>query len=255
VIYNFFSAPGLAVNLKTENATFPLVRRLDGRPPLIVHGTFVTEVHVVAVVGGAKRKFANCSYWASRLDENNWGWDLVTGSCGGHRFKLGKGGQKTCEGFVAKVDMARVAFSVGNVTIAVRGSPTHAMSGPEHRLDVGFTVRGDYVARNLPHGIFGRSFSSPEPRHGKVDRYPLHGEFTTSAMAEGALEGTASLYEVVGPYDTDFYFSRFSAAQLPAPLPGGPTMPDASASAVEYDALPLEPTPFSEEAGGGGWPT
>ena len=42
-----------------------------------------------------------------------------------------------------------------------------------------------------------------------------------SAMAEGALEGTASLYEVVGPYDTDFYFSRFSAAQLPALVAAG----------------------------------
>ena len=102
--------------------------------------------------------------------------------------------------------------------------------------------------------MVGQSFSSLEPRYGKIDLYPETGSFTTSAMAEGALEGTASCTRSSGrtAYETDFYFSRFSAAQLPAPLPSGPTMPDASASAVEYDALPLEPMPFSEEAGGGG---
>ena len=153
-IYTFFSAPGLAVNLKTENATFPLDRKLDGSAPLIVHGSFVTEMHLVALVGGSKRKWANVSFWASSLGENNWGWDVVTGTCGGHRFKLGKGGQKGCEQLMIKVDMSRASFTAGNLTVEVAGAPTQARKGPEHRLDVSFTLRGDYVQRNLPHGDY-----------------------------------------------------------------------------------------------------
>ena len=259
-LYSFFSAPGLAVNLKTENATFPLDRKLDGSPPLIVHGSFVTEAHVVARVGGDKRKLANFSFWASRLGENNWAWDVVTGSCGGHKFKLGKGGRKACEEAVASVAMAHATFTIGDVSVVVKGSPTHAIAGPSHRLDVGFTLHGDYAARSLPHGIFGQSFSSSKSRNGKLDIYPEEGEFTTEAMAEvrspasrlssapapplashppsrhqGAIDGDAALYEVPGPYETDFIFSRFNAAPAPKPEPAlvaeiGRT---ASASSVE----------------------
>ena len=74
-LYNFFSAPGLSVNLKTEDATFP-VRRPDGTT-LTVDGSFLTEMHLVASVGGDKRKWANLSYWATELTENNWGWRIV----------------------------------------------------------------------------------------------------------------------------------------------------------------------------------
>ena len=75
-LYNFFSAPSLAVNLKTEHATFPLN---EGR--LIVNGSFITEFHLVArvgtcragsryCIGGTKRKWANFSLWASELNED-----------------------------------------------------------------------------------------------------------------------------------------------------------------------------------------
>ena len=63
---------------------------------------------------------------------------------------------------------------------------TRALSGPEHRLDVGFSLRGDYAARNLPHGIFGQSFSSTGPLYGKVDNYPHSGHFVTSAQVRGS---------------------------------------------------------------------
>ena len=45
--YAFLSAPGAQVNVKTEDATFKLH---DAR--LVVDGSFITEVHVIAVVGG-----------------------------------------------------------------------------------------------------------------------------------------------------------------------------------------------------------
>ena len=79
-IYSFFSAPGVAVNLKTEDATFMLRRLGGGR--LTVHGSFITEMHLVARVGLGRAKWCNASYWASELSENIWGWSIVTGAIG-----------------------------------------------------------------------------------------------------------------------------------------------------------------------------
>ena len=121
--------------------------------------------------------------------------------------------------------MASATFALGNVTVEARGGRTYATSGPEYRIDVGFTLRGDYAARNLPHGIFGQSFSSPMPRYGRKDVYPWEGHFTTSAMAEGAIEGEAAMYEVRSPFDTRFKFSRFDAMALKVPPPSRAAAP------------------------------
>lgn len=51
--YCFFSGPKLQVNIKTEDATFVIS---DSRGSLTVDGSYITEVHVYAVVGGLKNK-------------------------------------------------------------------------------------------------------------------------------------------------------------------------------------------------------
>lgn len=58
-----------------------------------------------------------------------------------------------------------------------------------------------------------------------MDRYPHAGRFATSAMAEGAIEGTAAMYEMDSPYATHFKFSRFDAMSLQArpPTPSRPS--------------------------------
>ena len=207
--YSFFSAPGLAVNLKPEDATFEL-RRNDGAT-LTVEGSFITEAHVVARVGPPDRPaWANFSFWASELTENNWGYKVINGTCDGRRVRIGKGKSKRCEELTVSVHMSTASFEAGNWTVTVKASPVYNLiAGPEHRLDIGFRVKGDYAARFLPHGIFGQSFSSTEPRHGKVDAYPHSGHFRTTAMAEGAIEGEAAQYEVGSPYATRFVYSRF----------------------------------------------
>jgi len=213
----------LALNLKTEDAVFPLRKGGERNPTatLIVNGSFITEVHVVARVSGAYNKTATASFWAAELNENNWGDSVVNGTCGGRRFILGKGRHRTCGEFSVTISMSSAIFTVGNWTASVRGLPTEATSGPAHRLDVAFTLKGDYVARHLPHGILGQSFTTDEPRWGKTDSYPIEGSFTTKAMAEGAIEGTAAMYEVTSPFGTDFAFSRFHARQLPGGLGAG----------------------------------
>ena len=208
IIYAFLSAPNLAVNVKTEDSSF----LLNGGK-LKVNGSFLTEVHVVARVGGAKRKWAMASFWASELNGQNWGWKIVNGTCGGQRFILGRKSARQCEELSIRTQSSHAVFALRNWTVTVRGNHVYQrLSGPAHRLDVSFRAEGDAAARCLPHGIVGQSFSSPKERVGRLDEYPEEGQITTRAMAEGAIDGEADMYELPSVYATAFTFSRFEGA-------------------------------------------
>jgi len=63
-----------------------------------------------------------------------------------------------------------------------------------------------------PHGIIGQSYDADNMRvDGRKDDYTKGGEITTSAMAEGAIEGVASEYKMAHRFATDFKYSRFDA--------------------------------------------
>ena len=142
---------------------------------------------------------------------------MVNGTCVGRPFRFGFHGHKACFDFKMSMDHSSATFELGNWTVKVHGSRSCKgclVAGPEHRLDIGFTARGDAPARDKPHGIVGQSYATPGlERHGKKDLYPFSGSYTTSAQAEGAIDGTASDYQVASPYATDFAFSRFNAAR------------------------------------------
>ena len=65
-LYNFLSAPGLSVNVKTEEAVF-----IAHHDVLTVNGTFLTEAHITAQL--SRQKLATASFWASELDPSNFG--------------------------------------------------------------------------------------------------------------------------------------------------------------------------------------
>lgn len=103
----------------------------------------------------------------------------------------------------------------------------------------------------------GQSFASPAPRYGdaaetsahwpegganapsipclsgKVDDYTEQGHFRTSAMAEGAIEGEASMYELLSPHDTSFAFSRFDTPTAPSPPEAPPGAGGAEAASLD----------------------
>ena len=184
---------------------------------LTVNGSFLTEAHVTAQL--SSQKFATASFWASELDPNNFGWSVVNGTCVGRPFRFGFHGHKKCFGLEMTMDHSSATFKLGNWTVTVHGMRSvpraeDYIAGPNHRLDIGFTARGDAPARDMPHGIIGQSYATPGlERHGKKDIYPFSGSYTTSAQAEGAIEGTVSDYEAASTHATDFAFSRFSAAK------------------------------------------
>ena len=233
--YTFFSVPGLSVNVKTEDATFKMPAQ-----HLVVDGSFITEVHVVARVGGAKRKHATASFWASELNEFNTGWRVINGTCGAKgKFVLGMGDTRSCEDLKVRLGFSTGTFTFGQWLVKVQGNFVYGhMKGPAHRLDLSFRGRGDVAERQLPHGIIGQSFSSTQPRFGKVDDYPPSGHFVTDAMAEGAIEGMAAMYEVASRHSTRFAFSRFDAVE--SSPPDGTLLSAEGGVAAEASASDLE---------------
>jgi len=114
-------------------------------------------------------------------------------------------------------ELAKVTIETPEWEVTIFGRPVYGhIHGPQHRIDIELAQKksdAEFVAK--PHGLVGQSFDGDdEPRHGRVDVYPplnASAEFTTSAMAEGAIDGIASDYEMKSPYDTHFKFSAFGA--------------------------------------------
>ena len=251
-LYNFLSAPGLSVNVKTEEAIF-----FAHHGMLTVNGTFLTEAHITAQL--SPQKLATVSFWASELDPTNFGWRVVNGTCVGRPFRFGNRGKKNCFDLKMAMAYSSATFELGNWTVTVKGVPScdtgHdcLIKGPAHRIDVGITARGDAPARDRPHGIIGTRLALPSPeemprlthsfpvgqsfatpsveRNGKHDHYPIAGDYTTSAQAEGAIEGTASEYEMPSRHATGFVYSRFKAARIE---------PDSAGFSGSIDASSIE---------------
>ena len=72
--YAFLSTPGLQINVRTEEAQFKTFR-----DALTVDGSFITEVHAVALVGGEKHKLATASFWTDELNEFTTGPNMING--------------------------------------------------------------------------------------------------------------------------------------------------------------------------------
>jgi len=218
--YAFLSTPGLQVNVRTEEATFK-----SYRDALTIDGSFITEVHVLALVGGEKHKLATASFWTSELNEFTTGPNMINGTCGDRgQFFLGAGGHKKCEELEVAIKFSSARFMLPGWTFKVAANRVWGhISGPVHRLD---------VSLHQTHGLVGQSFAWRSARDGKRDLYPSEGRFRTSAMGEGAIEGDATMYELAGPLATEFPFSRFREAKKPMllPLPAGAATVDASSS-------------------------
>ena len=214
---------------------------------LTVDGSFITEAHLVAGAGacpaeaprgrcaGIYKKWLNVSYLASELTEQNAGFTYLRGTCGSLKpFEGGIAFRRLCEDALVQSRFSSANFSARGWTFVLRGDATtkvspvlagspprvqrlfcignhvyERVSGPRHRLDVSISAAEGTAARALPHGIVGQTFSSTSPRFGAKDWYPERGHFKTAAQAQGAIEGSVSMYEVASPYDTRFAFSRF----------------------------------------------
>jgi len=213
-IYNFLSAKGLSLNVMTELADFEL-HPADSARHKDVHGSFLTQAHVVARTSTGKT--VRVSFWAEAMGKKN------IGSCNGTvdsepAFFM----QKMIKSDKQVDDVSlRMSYSSLHVTtpefeivvIPHQFRLERNVAGLHHRLDVQIKPRVAEAALAVPpHGIVGQGWDGDgKAIDGEQDSFPVSGEFTTYAMARGAIEGSPSDYKVATKYATDFKYSRFDA--------------------------------------------
>ena len=94
-----------------------------------------------------------------------------------------------------------------------------------------------------PHGLIGQSYDRDGMAiDGKQDLYAAE-VIHTSAMAEGAIEGTASEYKLASKFDTNFAYSRFNA---PRAVPRDVSQLLGAKRRVGPSFQPQQPSAFSD---------
>jgi len=216
------------MNVRTTEATFLLPtakwdanQRTHSHIP--VHGTFVTEAHIV--MRTAQNRYFNVTVDA--LTDNEaypgvWlGWSGVTASCSMRKTRdplwtkpVRIHESRNCDEITIKTDYTSTTMLTRefNITVIKLAVYDH-ISGPTRRLDMEISLRVPEAALMAqPHGIIGQGWDGTgKPRKGKTDTYPKEGSITTSAMAEGAIEGVPTDYQISSPYETRYKYSRFDA--------------------------------------------
>ena len=290
-VYSFLSAPLLQVNVLTEARTFKRARTATKRQ--LVHGSFITRafIRLNATLPGGKIALVRIAILAEQYDTfRDYRTDdlpsfflhtpqaryynktrievgdvAVMQLSGGRTFVRGAGWQFTIHRrrlMKPVVEGAAVAPSAGWTRLhwfldtkfdVLDNNPT--LVATHGRSTIGTIA---------PHGIIGQSFDgSMIAVSGKLDDYGDGPEFTTSAQAEGAIEGSADDYIVPSPFSTDFRFSRFSAISPVAPrnvslLAGAKAAAVTSLSAGSIQLYGVEteettPAPASFFDGGSRW--
>ena len=121
-----------------------------------------------------------------------------------------------CGWAVARMGYATLTVTTGDWRFRAQVRPVFDhVSGVRRRLDLQTSRRPSAAphAPHEPHGLLGQGFrAGTTPLHGREDVYPSAGEMTTSAMAEGAIDGVAADYVVAGAHAVDFRYSRFRDA-------------------------------------------
>jgi len=103
------------------------------------------------------------------------------------------------------------------LSLSVR--PTYDIESPKS-LNPGVKSLKSPRATVAPHGLIGQSWDGDQIAiSGRTDDYysvPAGHTFTTSAQAEGAIEGSYRDYQMSSPFATAFRYSRFDA-KVPTP--------------------------------------
>jgi len=218
--YCMLSAANLSVGFEVQEAIY----RLRGAT---VNGTFMTQAHVVAHSSDGYR--LRLTYDSTRLNELHYSWNMANATCEllrdgsvpgsteaadvvrTRRLSIRPKLHATCGRTRIDSDYSSVAITTDEFVTTIVGQPMYGrVVGPLHRIDMRFRMLTTTPQR-APHGLVGQGFVGT-PRHGRRDEYPRSGNFTTSAWAEGAIDGSPADYVLASPYSTTFAFSRFSKA-------------------------------------------
>ena len=148
------------------------------------------------------------------MNNLNYAWDMINGTCSDQSkkvFVIGPHNEIRCGDAFVTTKYSSAVFETSDWWIKALALPVYdRISGAHHRIDLTVTSKTSAAA----HGILGQSFSPNtfESTNGAHDTYPDSGTFTTSAQAEGAIEGTSSDYSVQSIYGTYFKYSLFNVS-------------------------------------------
>jgi len=242
--FNRLSTQDVLINARTSLATF----ELKGST---VHGYFLTEVHLAWHDAPAQR-WLNASVWAAEVGDHNFGWRAVNSTCGADPDERAKpmyyNTRRACGAANMSRGYASLEVELPKWRVSVTSQPVYGrLEGPRHRLDLSLAPRVPEAELSVwPHGLIGQSFDGDgAPLSGRVDDYSAAGGVVhTSAMAEGAIEGTADDYRVPTAFSAAFRYSRLGA------LPGQTRPRDAAAIALRAGASVGAPAPARLRLGG-----
>ena len=221
--YVLLSFPNLSFTGRTLDAVFQM-------HDLLVNGSFFSEVAwTIATRNGtynvlfvAKRFW--CMYTCPTLTpaESQERPDVLVTNDRGFRLGIGKRTAWETPGLRVRMEYHTLTVVFKGWEMKATRRPVYGWrSGPTWRIDFRIALSSDKNELGtlrlpqkewpcFPHGIVGQSFDGDDLKtDGKKDDYNTNGSMTTSAMAEGAIEGTAQDYAVSGPFDTHFAYSRF----------------------------------------------
>jgi len=209
--FNLLSAPGVNFAALTMDTDFLLPT------PQFVHGSFFTKAAWV-VRGHSKRSYAIVS------DANKVAFDVLEANASQKVVAQRSGAWQFWE-----EDGVLVFYKHKTVFVRANGWEVNATRKPIYNpvrgpsawcFDIAmrpldgtiFTKEfGASSASCFPHGIIGQSWDGDNIAvSGKVDDYKDRVEVTTTAMAEGAIEGSANDYALSNAFDVDFKYSRFA---------------------------------------------
>ena len=199
-VYNIISAPRFSFNARTTDAYFRLPYAKGKNGQQYVDGSFFTHTYVVIE-----------NDWREQIrlefDANLRGF-LMTNRMGKTMVDFRNAEWKTYKDRVASVELRYLTTIVTtadwqvNVTRKAIYNPN---TGPRYRFD--FTMHN--FKDKIAHGIIGQSWDGDNIAvSGKMDDYDSP-NVVTKSMAEGAIEGTASDYELHDRFATDFKYSCF----------------------------------------------
>ena len=219
--YALLSTPGVHFAARTQESDFLLPKG-----PLLVHGSFFTEVAFVL------RSRSGRAY-GIKSDANVIGFDVLDLGMASHPHHLDPELIVKRRGVWTdwKNEDIGVFYKYSTLVVRSNGWETNCtrnhiynhisgdsrwrfdiamrmLTGTEFEANYGTTSKTCY-----PHGIIAQSYDGDDLAvDGAKDNYtynPLHPVFTTRAQAEGAIDGGAKDYVTHSPFDTEFRYNRF----------------------------------------------
>jgi len=202
-VFCMLSAQNVSFNVKIEESDFHWSKRL-------VHGTKMSAAYwVVRTIAG---RVLRAEYNATSKD-------------GGVVYEEGHRGVRIRESQPPLIiDNIHIELISKKLSVTISGKwrlsatrsafPFGNLPKNKNKQLLDIQVEALYDADHdkvAPHGIFGQAYDGDSVGiSGKLDK-DKSPESTTTAQAEGAIEGTWVDYKLASPFSTDFKFSRFDA--------------------------------------------